>query len=486
MSNLLASLRNSAEALNAFDQVLQVTQNNVANAGTPGYAKQTQDLWAKPFDPNGGLAGGVKAGDIVSARNQYAEQSVRQQTALLGGAQQSITSLTSLQSVFDVSDGAGIPSALNGLFQSFSAWGQTPDSTVARQTVLERATDVANAFQRTATGLGQVAQDTESQLQQTVTQVNQIVGQLQGFNKQILNGDRNDPGLDAEVNSLLEQLSQYISFTAAPQADGSVTVLLNGQTALLVGDKQYGISFQMEQPDNPPPTYPDGPAKAHVLSAGGADVTAATTGGQLGALVNIRNNVLPSYIGDAYNAGSLNALAKQFAGRINDLLTGGNLDDGDPANDVPPTKGVPLFTYDLNNDTNVASTLAVSQTITPDQLAAIDPSTTPEVSNGIPLKLSGLANPQDAVDQIDGQSYTEYYGGLASSIGSALNAANNQQQVQQSAVAQAQNLRQQLSGVNVDEEAMVVIQFQRAYEANARLITVLDQLTQDTINILNG
>jgi flagellar hook-associated protein 1 FlgK len=56
--------------------------------------------------------------------------------------------------------------------------------------------------------------------------------------------------------------------------------------------------------------------------------------------------------------------------------------------------------------------------------------------------------------------------------------------VQQSAVAQAQNLRQQSSGVDLNEEAMVLIQFQRAYEANSRMITVLNQLTEDTINIL--
>jgi flagellar hook-associated protein 1 FlgK len=52
-------------------------------------------------------------------------------------------------------------------------------------------------------------------------------------------------------------------------------------------------------------------------------------------------------------------------------------------------------------------------------------------------------------------------------------------------VAQAQNLRQQVSGVNLDEEAMEVVEFERAYQANAQLVTVLDQLTDDTVNILS-
>ena len=39
-------------------------------------------------------------------------------------------------------------------------------------------------------------------------------------------------------------------------------------------------------------------------------------------------------------------------------------------------------------------------------------------------------------------------------------------------------------GVSLDEEATILIQFQRAYEANSRLITVLDQLSQATIDML--
>jgi flagellar hook-associated protein 1 FlgK len=73
---------------------------------------------------------------------------------------------------------------------------------------------------------------------------------------------------------------------------------------------------------------------------------------------------------------------------------------------------------------------------------------------------------------------------MAASIGSQLQQAQNATQVSQSLVAQVQNQRQQLSGVDLNEEAMVAIEFQRAYEANARLITVLDQLSQDTINML--
>src|SRR5215471_14926067 len=73
MSNLLASLVSSAGTLEAYGQVLETAQNNVANASTPGYAKQRMELYALPFDPQGGATGGVRAGKLVTSRNEYAE-----------------------------------------------------------------------------------------------------------------------------------------------------------------------------------------------------------------------------------------------------------------------------------------------------------------------------------------------------------------------------------------------------------------------------
>jgi flagellar hook-associated protein 1 FlgK len=195
-------------------------------------------------------------------------------------------------------------------------------------------------------------------------------------------------------------------------------------------------------------------------------------------LLDVRNRVIPSYLGDAYQAGDLNVMAKQFADRVNQILTSGNIDNGNP-----PQGGVALFTYDLSNDTNVAQTLAVDPTMTPDQLAAIDPGP-PPVDNGIALRLSALANPQSAEDEIGSASYSQYFGQMAARVGARLNTATDSQKAQQSTVAQARNLRQQTSGVSLDEEAMVLIQFQRAYEANSRLITILDQLTGDAIDML--
>jgi len=92
-----------------------------------------------------------------------------------GQAQQNVTSYTSLQSLFDISGNSGIPYALNNLFSSFSAWGESPTSADAQQAVINSATDLASAFQQTASGMTQAAQNNDSQIGQTVTQINQLV-----------------------------------------------------------------------------------------------------------------------------------------------------------------------------------------------------------------------------------------------------------------------------------------------------------------------
>lgn len=483
MSSILSTLLLSSGALRAFDQALAVTQNNVANASTPGYAAQTQDLTALQFDPETGATGGVIAGDVVSARNQYAEQAVQQQTTLLGEVNQNVNSLTAVQTNFDITGNSGLTYALNNLFQAFSAWGQTPNDANARQNVINQAGSVAQAFHDTAAGLTTVAGNANQQIQQTVGQVNQVVGQIRQLNQQILNGDRNDAGLDAEMYSDLEQLSNYVPITATRQADGSMTILLNGRDDLLVGAEQYPISSSLEQDPNSP--YANGPPLAHIQSAQGIDITATVTSGQLGALLHVRNSILPSYTGSGSQVGDLNTMAKHFADTVNQLLESGTQADG-------ATPGIPLFTYASQggaagnaDDTSAALTIAVNSAITPDQLAANLPGP-PVQSNGVALELAQLANPQNSAEQINGESFTAYYGDMATRVGNALNAATNQQQVSQTAVAQAQNLRQQMSGVDLNAEAMKAVEFERAYEANARLVSVLDQITQDQINILGS
>ncbi len=98
MGNLMTALLNTANSMRAVEQALTVTENNVVNASTPGYARQTATFEALPFDLTVGLPGGVAPGLVQSSRDAFAEQAVRNQQTDLGFYQQKVSDLTTAES----------------------------------------------------------------------------------------------------------------------------------------------------------------------------------------------------------------------------------------------------------------------------------------------------------------------------------------------------------------------------------------------------
>lgn len=478
MSNLLSSLISSAHALGVFDQALLVSQNNVANASTPGYAAQRLTLQAADFDTPQGLVGGLMAGEIQSARDLYAEQGVRRGVELLGNSAQMAESLLAIEPYFPVTGGQGIPGALNSLFQSFSAWSLEPNSQTTRQSVIDSGQRLTEAFQQTAANLANALTDAEQQLRQTVDEINRLGAALQKYNVDRQQGGQNDAGLDTNIHTALEQLSELVSFTPLFRPDGSVTVLIGGQSPLVIGQNLYHVSVSFGMPTDPPPVYAGAPTPARLFSSDGNDITGLVSQGRLAGLLEVRNDVLPSLGGGVYHAGDLNVLAKFIADRVNGILTSSQISAG-----PPPVAGVPMFAYDATNDAAVARTISLVPGITAAQLASISPGP-PSVINGAALQLANLANPQKDEDKIDGYSFVEFYGRVAGRVGKLLSDARDSQDYLSQVAAQARNLRSQLSGVSLDEEAILVIEFQRAYQANARVVAILNELTQTVIDMM--
>ena len=93
-----------------------------------------------------------------------------------------------------------------------------------------------------------------------------------------------------------------------------------------------------------------------------------------------------------------------------------------------------------------------------------------------------MATPQDPADELDNMSYTQFYGNMAAQLGTAISTAQSNQTTSQNAVTQAQTLRQQSSGVDLNQEAIKVLQFQQSYDAASKVVTILDQITQDFLD----
>ncbi|MFI5269676.1 MAG: flagellar basal body rod C-terminal domain-containing protein, partial [Chloroflexota bacterium] len=82
-----------------------------------------------------------------------------------------------------------------------------------------------------------------------------------------------------------------------------------------------------------------------------------------------------------------------------------------------------------------------------------------------------------------GQTPDNAYAGIVSGIGSAIAAAKTQQQASQLVLTQLQNQRDAVSGVSMDEESIQLQQFQRAYEAAARVVTTMNSLASLAVNL---
>src|ERR1700674_2097301 len=126
MSGISEALNAASNNIGSLERSLTVIQSNVNNASVPGYARQ--DLVGAI-----GSGSGAKVVDQQSARNEYAETSVRQQNSLLGHFNQLTSILGSVEPNFSASGTTGIPKAINNLFAEFSALSTNPNDTTTRR-----------------------------------------------------------------------------------------------------------------------------------------------------------------------------------------------------------------------------------------------------------------------------------------------------------------------------------------------------------------
>jgi flagellar hook-associated protein 1 len=465
LSSLLTSLQAAGDSLKVFEQALGVLQSNVTNASTPGYVDRQPNLTTDSL-------GNVATGVTTNSRNQFAEQAVWQQSQLLGFASQQATNLSYLQSQFDVTGKSGIPKAMTTLYAAFSSWSNNADDATARTQVLNAAGQVAQAFNQAAANVQADVTQVNQQLSSTVSQINQITAKIVAINAQIRNGDKGNPGLQSQLYNDLEQLSSFASISVHKELDGTATVLMNEQSPLVIGVTQTALRVSYVPAPSGSTAMPD----THIVNSSGQDVTtSAGAGGQLGGLLQIRNVTLPALIGGANQQGKLNELAQGIADRVNALLASGQTSAG--------VSGQPLFTYAPGSPTGVAGSLAVNSAITASDLAAVDPGP-PAVANGTASKLAGLQNPTNSADMINGVNYTDFYSIMASDLGTQAGNASQDKDSQTDLLSQAQNLRAQVSGISLDQQATQLLQFQQAYAASSKLITVINQMTDALMNIL--
>lgn len=448
MGGLFSSLQTAASALDAFSQALGVEESNIANVSTPGYASQRANI--QPIDAPGNNSTDGDYVTVSSSGNAFSDATVRAASSQASASQTQAAHLSPIDQLFDITGETGILAAFQQFSTAFSNLSVTPNDPTAGAAALTAARNVAAAFQSVAASLGAQSQQLDSSIQSTTAQINALATNISQLNAQTAASTEENPGTDANLRNDLDQLSSLVDISVTTAPNGTVSVLAGGELPLVLGDQAYALSAN-----------PNAAPGSQLSSAAGGN-SPTSFSGQLGALFQTQNSAITPLIGN------LNALAQGFADLANTALSGGTTAAGNP--------GQAIFTYTAANP---AGSIALDPAVTPADLGLASATE----SNGVANYLAGLPSSAAAGDQIGGLSAEGFFGSIAASVGQQLSEANTASTADQTTLTRAQTNRQQQSGVSLDQEAVNVTAFERSYEASAQVVSILDQLTEDTINI---
>lgn len=477
MSGILSSIQMAGNALSAHSRAMQVTQNNLVNASTPGYARQYASLSAEPLNPAQGLAGGVRLAGVYASRSEFAEGGVRAQTSLYERDRQLAQLLASIAPWLDsgdVSSPAGLAGAYHTFRQALTAWANAPDDATVRQRVIDEAGGLARSFRDAATGIETVRQQAIGQLRNSVDQVNRILGDLnqmqQGFSQ-----DAQHPDAGAPFYASLEELSTYLDIQVSKTPEGKFTVTTSEGTLLLGGNQSFPLSVSLQSPSPGDPF--SGGAPLIKLVSGTTDITAQVKGGRIGGLLEGLTEVIPTLIGDGRQEGDLNRLARELGTRVNSILRSGRI----PGN--PPASGIPLFQW--SNTGGAAATMAINPQMSPAKLATLPDAWDPS-GKSIPANLLGMLDASSPNEKImpEGLSTGDFLASLTSKIGGEQASVEKAGEFHQQLLEQARSIRERASGVSLEEEAVNLLQFQRSFEAIAKVISVLNEMADATLALV--
>ena len=143
--------------------------------------------------------------------------------------------------------------------------------------------------------------------------------------------------------------------------------------------------------------------------------------------------------------------------------------------DVPRLESAEIRVYSAGG---AAYTLSITD-ITGAELSAANP--------GDP---GGNGNALDLVDLqstgiFSGLTSAQYYAELTSNIGDRLNTETENSSLQRQLLLQAQNVRAELSGVDINVEATKLLQLQKGFQAAGQVMSVLNSLTETLLNLIH-
>jgi len=564
--SLFGALNVSANALTAAQIGLQVTGNNIANAGTPDYVRQELIVTPASTQRRGNvLIGlGVQVVGVVQKIDNFLEAQFRNANSdLQNGATQEST-YRELELILGELSETDLSTSLTDFAGGIQDILNQPESAGVRNLAVLQGQKLADDIRRLHGRVSELQDNVNGRIAASSDDINRLLEEVADLNVKIVNIEggrtsRSDAvGLRDQRLGALNELSQILSINAVEQNDGSVTVFSGGD--FLVFDAEVRrVTTAIEEED--------GITKARVQIAETAKQVDQSSG-ELAGLTESRDEILGGFLNQFEDFASklifeFNKVYSQGQGLVgfSEVTSEFAVADPDAALDqagLPFTPENGTFqikvtnkqsglttTHDiivdlngLDEDTSLNDLAAaiddiegISSGVTPLRRLEIE-SDSPDVEFSFVGDDSGVLaalginhfftgqnagnisvseevreNPAlfaassegvgaDAVnaerlaaffdtklDSANGLSITDLYDQLASNTTQASSVsravAEGFRVFQQSVEAK----RISLSGVNIDEEAINMISYQRAFQASARVVSTISELLDTLVNL---
>jgi flagellar hook-associated protein 1 FlgK len=457
------ALETAFRGLMAQQRAVDTANHNIANANTPGFARQRVSLvpsmpYTVPAFNRSGLAGQVGTGILVASitrvRESVFDLQYRVQSQALGEASTLVDAYAQIEAVFNEPTEAGLGTLLDRFWRAWQAVGNQPEDLAARAALVQDATTLATNLNRMRRQLTELQTDTVTKLTLQVSEVNSIAERLASLNQQIVaalaTGQTPNDLMD-QRDLLLDKLARFTGATIRPLPNGAVNIYLGGYP-LVDQDQWFPLSVQVSG------------GTASVLWQGTTSPVALERG-SLQALLHLHNAVLPGLVQ------KLEDIRDALANEVNTLhMIGYGLSD---LSGPPP--GRSFFQVTAGGELEVEPSLVAD----PQLIAAADAPGEPG-NNAIARQIAELRS--KLVLNSGTATINDFYNTLVAEVGGASQTAQVTRDNQRALVEAIDRQRQEIMAVSLDEEMANLIKYQQAYGAAARAITAVDEMLDRIIN----
>lgn len=493
----------------------------------------------------GHIGTGVEATSVQRIRDEFIDRQYRQETNKLGYWESKANAISQMEDVMSEPSEYGLNEAFNLFWSSLQDVSTNPEDSAARKVAIQRAEHLADTFNYLDTQLKQIQGNIGNEIDVSTTQINSILKQIAEINKQIQavepNGYMPNDLYDAR-DTLLDELNEYIPVSvervksggnALEIAEGSYKITYktaDGTTMTLVDGKDYAELKALDTAGNKVDgNVDDAATKGYnpfaqivVSNIGNPPDSTTTQGsfeeadfenskGKLLSLINsygFKNTDSPTTEGYYPEMlANLDKLAQVFVEAFNTVHQAGYTLNS--TNDSTAPDGGLFFVGEgataTSAGTITAGTIKVSAEIKNDPKKIAASSAPGEEGNGkwatelanLQSKAVGAngftidldrTNPNDAnvtytpTTDLDGATFQSFYESLIGQLGVDGQEAARLQYNSETIRLTVANNRASMSSVSLDEEMTNMITFQQAYNANARMITVIDETLDKIIN----